>query len=397
MKLLRFLLSFILVALSIFVKGQIYHRTDTLYIPETKMIPIIDGFVDENIWELTDWNSIDQIWMPYNNDQNNLGQEEGLELWGGANDFSGKYKVRWSSETNLLYFLIVIDDDIFTDGYKYNENPSSGGGYPNYDVVEVFIDENRSGGLHVFDGSGSVGNQWGINAENAFSYHLVTNEPEHENVETQFYALDIAGTNWGFPNQRIADYYSHFDEFSIRKQGNQYIWEFSLIVHSDEYNPSKQELSVVDLYINKIMGLSLGYCDNDTPSETQLTRDHFFGSVSVPINSYNDHWKQADWFGVAKLIESQTTFLSDSYLKEKTMIKSYVSNQKLYTSVTSYNNDPVNIRIFNIIGNEVYIKSANKSFLEWKDDLDLINWQSDIYIVEITHANIRKTNKIIVH
>jgi hypothetical protein len=114
---------------------------------------------NDEAWQAVEWKPISQIWMPYNNLPSNLGQEAGLQIWEGADDFTGKFKVLWSSETNLLYFIVEITDDVFTGGYVYNENPNSGGGYPNYDIVEVFIDEDRSGGLHVFDGTGSVANQ----------------------------------------------------------------------------------------------------------------------------------------------------------------------------------------------------------------------------------------------
>ena len=75
---------------------------DKKVIPETKQIPVADGLNTDFAWELTDWNPIDQIWMPYGNNPSNLGQEAGLQLWEGADDFTGKYKVVWSTETNLL-------------------------------------------------------------------------------------------------------------------------------------------------------------------------------------------------------------------------------------------------------------------------------------------------------
>ncbi len=96
--------------------SQISQRTDTLFIIETKGIPEIDGQAEDETWSTLDWNSIDQIWMPYNNEPSNLGQEAGLQLWEGADDFTGKFKVLWSSETNLLYFLVEVTDNKFTGG-----------------------------------------------------------------------------------------------------------------------------------------------------------------------------------------------------------------------------------------------------------------------------------------
>lgn len=391
-----FLALFILIFFPFLSFSQISQRTDTLFITETKYIPEIDGQTTDETWATVNWNSIDQIWMPYNNEPSNLGHEAGLQLWDGEDDFTGKFKVVWSSETNLLYFLVEITDDKFTGGYIYNENPNSGGGYPNYDIVEVFIDADRSGGLHVFDGTGNVGAQWGTNAENAFSYHVATNEPENGSIQTQFHALDIAGTNWGYPNQKVPDYAPHFPGFTVKKENNKYVWEFSLKVYSDTYNPSNTEASLVLLESGKILGLSLAYCDNDNPEESPLRRDHFFGSVDVQPAAYNDHWKQADGFGVAKLTKSTITFSSFSKLNEQIKIKSYASNGWLFSSVNSPVNDKVSIRVLSILGQEIITKTEFKSTPELNNRIDIQNLKSGIYFVQIAFGNKRTTNKFIV-
>jgi hypothetical protein len=394
MKFLR--LHLFIFVIPFITNGQVYHRTDTLFIPETKILPVIDGTLADDAWQLTDWNSIDQIWMPYNNDPANLGQESGLKLWEGEHDFSGRYKTVWSSESNLLYFIVEITDDVFTDGYVYNENPNSGGNYPNYDILEIFIDEDRSGGLHVFDGTGNVASSWGTNAENAFSYHLAADAPEDGNIQTEFHALDIAGTNWGYPNQKVADYADHFPEFALRKDGNTYIWEFSLKVHDDSYNHESQESSVVTLNSGKIFGLTLAYCDNDDPMESPLRRDHFFGSVEVPLHAHNEHWKQADWFGVAKLTADPATSALLT-LKEQIKINSFTANGKLHTTVNSPYTEIIGIRVLNILGREILRTTIQKPTGEWSSQFDHQNWQSGIYLVEIVHGNKRSAKKFIIH
>jgi hypothetical protein len=390
-----YLLLFIIFFISIESWSQIYTRTDTLFIPETKQIPIVDGLNTDFAWELTDWNPIDQIWMPYGNNPSNLGQEAGLQLWEGADDFTGKYKVAWSAETNLLYFLAEITDDVFVDGYVYNENPAGGGGYPNYDILEIFIDENRSGGLHVFNGTGSVATSWGTNAENAFSYHLAADAPENGEVQSRFHALDIAGTNWGYPNQRVADYASHFKDFALRKEENKYVWEFSMKVFNENYDHANQEASLVTLESGKIMGLSVAYCDNDDPNESPLRRDHFFGSVDVPLTAYNDHWKQADWFGVAKLVESPGTSVFTK-TKDQINLKVFAANGRLMVNVISQEEGKVDIRILNILGREVFKRTDFKSGGDWRKQLNIQGLQNGIYLVEIIHDNKRSTQKIIV-
>jgi hypothetical protein len=47
------------------------------------------------------------------------------------------------------------------------------------------------------------------------------------------------------------------------------------------------------------MGMSLAYCDNDTPG---TDRDNFFGSVWVPQPDSNSHWMNADQYGSVRLV-----------------------------------------------------------------------------------------------
>ncbi len=373
--------------------SQIYNRTDTLLIFHTQVVPAIDGVGDDESWTDTEWNFIDKIWMPYNNQSDNLNQENGLMLWGGAEDFSGKYKILWSSETNLLYFLAVITDDVFTDGYSYDENPNQGGNYPSYDILEIFIDENRSGGLHVFDATGSTGTSLGTNAENAFSYHLAANAPDDGIVQNLFHALDIVGTNWGYPSQKIADYANHFPEFALRKEGNLYIWEFSMEVHKENYNPLDQAASVLQLVDGHIMGISLAYCDNDNPFETPLRRDHFIGSVDVPLNAYNEHWKQADWFGVAKLVQDNTTYTDWYDIQKPDKLTLFHSSDKIHAAFSSFSKGRLQARILDLQGRVVFQSISQKTDPVWKGEFYTGHFLKGIYLMEITCNGIRQTAK----
>lgn len=241
--------------------AEIYERNDTLLIPEADDVPVIDGLPDDEAWELAEWQAIDQVWIPY-----------GEQI--SADVFEGRFKVLWSSETNLLYFLVETHDDVFVDGYTYPNTK-----YPSYDIVEVFIDEDRSGGPHKFDADGN-------NAENAFSYHIAADALGDEEVQNDFFALDIWGSNW---TDYVAEYSDHFPDFAMWRSGDDFTWEFSLQVHDDGYDHQNQSASLVDLTEGKTMGLSMAYCNNDDPTESPLERDHFFGSVEVPEHANNSH------------------------------------------------------------------------------------------------------------
>ncbi len=265
------------------------------YAIETTVAPTIDGNASDPAWQDKPWNPINNTWIEYGKSVS-------------ADDFSGKYKVSWSSETNLLYFLVKITDDVFETGYNY---PSSD--YPNFDIVEVFIDEDKSGGLHVFDSS----DHDGVNAENAFSYHIVPKEkPANDAVVTDKNVCDIAGTGWS--DKSIPDYTDHLPDFALTRDGKSYTWEFSLRIHDDTYDHDDPAASIVALVEGKTLGLSVAYCDNDNGG----SRDNFFGSVWVPSLNYNDHWRNADWFGVLQLksatsIQNQPPVLLKPFLDKE--------------------------------------------------------------------------------
>jgi hypothetical protein len=258
-------------------------QDDTVLAPNVAPVPLVDGKGDDKCWQSVPWQSIGQVWIPY-----------GEHVDPG--DYSGRYKVVWSSTPNLLYFLIEVHDDKFVDGYV----PGVTADIYNFDIVEVFIDEDASGGPHVFDGAGETGREWGTNAANAFAYHIYAAFPREDSVTTEHYVGDIGGTSWA--DVKAYDFASHFPDFALRKAGYTAVWEFSLIVYNDTYMEDNRSAARAKLMSGKVMGLSVAYCDNDNPNENPKTRDNFYGSVWVPAGAYNGHWMNADYFGKVKLV-----------------------------------------------------------------------------------------------
>jgi hypothetical protein len=258
-------------------------QTDTLWVKHVPVSPVIDGNPSDGCWDTAAWEPISQVWIPWGSSMD-------------STDFNGRYKVLWSSSQNLLYVLAEITDDLFVDGYVYKSSPQNNS-YPDYDVLEVFLDENASKGKHVFDGTGQNGIDWGYNAENAWSYHMMVQNPVEADTVGLVSVCDIAGTNWS--DEWIVNYRDHFPEFALFRQGNHFYWEFSLRVYGENYNPAGlDEEARIILQSGKIMGLSFAYCDND---EAGTTRDNFIGSVWVPEERYNDHWMNAGDFRAARL------------------------------------------------------------------------------------------------
>ncbi|MBN2521485.1 MAG: DUF362 domain-containing protein, partial [Bacteroidales bacterium] len=119
---------------------KVYINTGKKYIAKkAKTAPVLDGDPSDSCWSNVNWTLINQVWLPYGSVVS-------------ANDFNGKYKAVWTQDS--LYLLAEIYDDVLDVG-----NPNITVNYWQYDCLELFIDEDKSGGEHE-------------NNFNAFAYHL---------------------------------------------------------------------------------------------------------------------------------------------------------------------------------------------------------------------------------
>jgi len=99
--------------------------------------PIIDGQSIDSAWRAAPWQSIDQL---------SLGTQPSTD------DFSGRFKVVWTE--SKLFLLAEITDDVLIDTHA---DPLEL--YWEDDTLEIFLDEDKSGGKH-------------LDNYNAFAYHL---------------------------------------------------------------------------------------------------------------------------------------------------------------------------------------------------------------------------------
>ena len=339
---------------------------------EATTAPVIDGDNSDDCWKTADWYPIDQTWIPYGDSV-------------PESDFKGRFKVMWSPSENLLYYTVEIQDDAFIDGYLW-----PGGGYPNYDIVEIFLDEDHSGGPHVFDTSTE-------NAENAFSYHIAATCPANGEVSNDFVVCDIAGTSWS--NEIIPNYASHFPEFAMKKNGNTYIYEFSLQVHNDTYVDANPDASRVTLTEGKIMGMSVAYCDND---KDDGQRDNFFGSVWVTAARYNSHWESADDYGVLQLTGPGEIIQStpkvgqvNTFDKGVNVYPNPVTDG--YVNINFYDptNGNVNINVYSVNGQLMKNFSKYKSTTDFTERLNINNLNKGVYLVELRFNNKNAVRRIV--
>lgn len=177
-------------------------------------------------------------------------------------DFQGRYKVVWTTER--LYILAEITDDILIDTHR---NPLVQ--YWDDDCLEVFLDEDFSGGNHQFN-------------HNAFAYHM--------SLDNQ--AIDI-GTD-----QKPRSYSHHVDS-QWKQHGDTLIWELAIAVYDDTYVDGGDNNTPLTLAAGKILGLMLAYCDNDGSD----IRENFVGSESVPTGPTDRGWIDAGLFGKLILTE----------------------------------------------------------------------------------------------
>lgn len=231
------LLSFILITSSI---AQDKKDHQIMNISKAAKSPEIDGKSNDAAWGNAEWYPINQLWLgrPYDN-----------------NDFSGRFKLTWGDEG--LYLLVEVIDDVLYDQY---DDPLKL--YWDDDCVEVFIDEDNSGGNHQYNHS-------------AFAYHI---------------ALDgeVVDIN---PKEEFTLYSDHI-RVERKTAKNKTVWEMMIKVFDNTFEDGKDNTPVT-LKAGKKMGFALAYCDNDGSKE----RENFIGSVYVPGEDKNQGWINADIFG----------------------------------------------------------------------------------------------------
>jgi hypothetical protein len=209
--------------------------------PQAVVAPVVDGRADDAAWAAAGWRAIDQRWL-------------GPEYAG--DDFQGRFKTVWTPER--IYLLVEIVDDVLYDRHR---GPLVQ--YWDDDCLEIFLDEDFSGGDHQYN-------------HNAFAYHV--------SLDNQ--AIDI-GTD------RAARNYSHHVQSRWRQQGDKVVWELAIDVYPDSCRDDAPDNQPVRLSTGKVMGLMVAYCDND---RSEL-RENFVGSEPVHHGSKDRGWIDAGLFG----------------------------------------------------------------------------------------------------
>ena len=277
-----------------------------------------------------------------------------------------------------MCFLVEITDDVISDAYKLGQTAD----IYNFDMIEVFIDQDKSGGEHIFDTNTT-------NAENAFAYHIFAKQPESDPSTTEYYVTDLAGTGWN--NRKDPSYVDHLPEFSLGRIDNVSTYEFSLIVYNDTYSESNKETSRVTLQKNTEMGLSLAANDDDEPEidPSKTERDNMIGSVAVKKENNNDHWMLANDFGTVRLLSDYQSSIAN---QASAKLKIFPNPAKDVISITN-NNNITKVDIFNVYGQHIKVIFPNSNNFK----IDINDLQSGMYIFNFELSNSIIQEKVIIH
>jgi hypothetical protein len=211
-------------------------------------LPIqIDGCSNDTTWPNVDWYGMNYLWM-------------GSEV--DSIDYHGRFKLAWDSQ--YLYILVeVIDEKL---------NPTLGNGLENYwkgDYVEVFIDEDNSGGNHQFN-------------HQAFAYH----------VSTEGHAIDKSTL------QETVFFDDHV-QVKRSQEGSRYLWEMAIKLFDSQFNEGTTNNVPVKISAQKSIGFSIAYGDNDGNN----SRENFMGSKKTHGVNNDAGYINSDVFGSILFVE----------------------------------------------------------------------------------------------
>ena len=235
--------------------------------PFTATPPAIDGLMETDVWSKAKWRDVPYL------------------ITGHAptneHDLSMRYKVVWTKER--LYLLAEIHDDILMDSHP---NPLDH--YWADDALEIFVDEDNSGGNH-------------LHSYNAFAYHVALDNQAVDMGPFLSTADKKAGKN------NIRTYPEHIRAAWKRSETTPYrlYWEASIALYPDTYKDSysnnEEVVKSVKLKSGKQIGFMMSYCDSDS----NKGREHFIGDVDIPAvnGDKNRGYIDASVFGVLELVK----------------------------------------------------------------------------------------------
>ena len=260
-----------------------FKETVTATAEETTISPTIDGVMDNTLYDNAEW--FDLKYLHVDNVSGNQNTFPDLT------DASGRYKAIWK-DSKIYLAAEIIDDNLDYAPYDANGQP---GQVFNGDVLEIFIDEDLSGGAHT-------------KTHNAFAFHISPNGKVADQC-----GCGTAGDYDGSSGDWNARLFNDIVSSAWTNEGNKYTWEAAIEVHNDNYNEdvSDHNETLTTLQVGQVLGFGIGYNDYDGNG-----RDHLITSFPVPGDNNDTYgtpggrnvgWQDASSFGYLKLLDNCNT------------------------------------------------------------------------------------------
>ncbi len=305
---------------------------------KTNVAPVIDGIGSDECWADGTWGLLNKQWfinrpMP------------------DSSDFYARYKVVWTPE--MIYILMEITDDIFTTDKVTNPLVN----YWEQDCIEMFIDEDKSGGIHTCCAQ----------AYNAFAYHI---SPITYNV------VDLSDDGDFVPKL-----FNDHIKIAVTSKGTLHTVEMAVKVFDKTFNEDLVNTPVV-LTQNKLMGFTMAYCESDGNG-----REDFLANQPGGLDSYIN----ANLFG--ELLLSVNTVSVNSTPEKPLRVYPNPAHDKLYVSNPSV--DMQSYELLNITGKTL----LKGEFQETGDEhvLNLRDIPSGIYILNLKSDKNMVFRKVVVY
>lgn len=319
-----------------------YLSDDSFTANKASTAPVIDGIANEACWDSASWYPLDFVWLPY-------GDVIPPE------DFTGRFKISWTDD-RILFLVEAIDDNLFDGHAEPLQN------YWDDDCVEIFIDEDHSGGNH-------------LNNFNAWAYH----------VSTLYDVVDNSISGTALFNDHI--------EAQWTNVGNTYTWELAMKVFDDSYTVGGSNTPVT-LANGKEMGFSLAYCDNDGSA----SRENFIGSKYLDESVSNNSYIDASIFGTLTLIGPDSPIITPDPTtgNDDRPIDLYPvpTDGVLFYSFRKTNDSDCLLNIRNLTGQIVYSKIIHAD--DMNGAIDINHLESGLYLIDIQNRDEIYTSQIVV-
>jgi len=176
----------------------------------------------------------------------------------------------------------------------------------------------------------------------------------------------------------------------IQQPPIKYTWELAIQVYDDTYDEGGVNVPVSH-FVNKEMGISIAYCDNDETNG----RENFIGLVDVSADDYNSAWQDASVFGKLTLLgEGVSTSDFDSKPDYNISIYPTISSDIINIEFNGSNSASLMIPVYDLNGRlvmkPVVISEHQRNF---KHDIGMLN--QGMYIIKLTGSNINHSQIII--